>query len=257
MSRALLVLTGPDVRERAVNWCRKLPTGTRVEFRAPARSLDQNARMWAMLTEIAAHLEWHGQKLSAEDWKDMFTASLRRARVVPGIDAGTFAILGMRTSDMSKEEMSDLMELIAAFGAERGVRFQDETPESPAPVNGSTAASEAGEARDTSPATTDAQPRSRPTSGTAHGGEVDRPHLSPTTSPAPKAGDAVDRSGEGDDLSPEDHDDIAGYRERGRKAGAQGRACVVPEEASAAEGRAFQEAHAAALAARAAAQREG
>lgn len=104
------------------------------------------------------------------------------------------------------------------------------TTESPAPVNGSTAASEAGEARDTSPA---------------------------TTSPAPKAGDAADRSGEGDDLSPEDHDDIAGYRERGRKAGAQGRACIVPEEASAAEGRAFQEAHAAALAARAAAQREG
>ena len=52
-------------------------------------------------------------------------AALRKARVVPGIDGG-FVPLGMRTSDMSKGELSQLLELIAAFGAERGVKFGDE-----------------------------------------------------------------------------------------------------------------------------------
>jgi hypothetical protein len=85
--------------------------------------------MWARLTDIAQQVEWYGQKLSPDDWKDMFTASLRRARVVPGIDAGTYVPLGMRTSDMTKDEFSDLLELIAAFAAERGVTFHDSEEE--------------------------------------------------------------------------------------------------------------------------------
>jgi hypothetical protein len=59
----------------------------------------------------------------------MFTASLRKARVVPGLDAGSFVPLGMRTSDMTKDEMSDLLELISAFAAERGVVFSDDERE--------------------------------------------------------------------------------------------------------------------------------
>lgn len=77
--------------------------------------------MWVMLTRISESVVWHGQKLSADDWKDVFTAALRRARVVPGLDHGSFVPLGMRTSDMTKDEMGDLMELIQAFADERGV----------------------------------------------------------------------------------------------------------------------------------------
>jgi hypothetical protein len=77
--------------------------------------------LWVKLTEVAQQLPWYGQKLSPEDWKDMFSASLRKARVVPGLDPGSFVPLGMRTSDMSKEEMGLLLELIDAFAAERGV----------------------------------------------------------------------------------------------------------------------------------------
>ncbi len=125
MSRALLVLHGAVQRDRAVSWIRQAPPGTRVEFKAPARSLKANALMWCRLTEIARQVEWYGQHLSASDWKDVFSASLRKARVVPGLDAGTYVPLGMRTSDMSKEEMGNLLDLIDAFAAERGVVFQD------------------------------------------------------------------------------------------------------------------------------------
>jgi hypothetical protein len=123
MSRALLILANDQVRERAVNWCRKAPEGTRVEYKPPRRSLPQNALLWSRLTEISKQVEWYGQHLTPDDWKDVFTASLRRARVVPGLEPGSFVPLGMRTSDMSVEEMTDLLELISAFAAERGVEM--------------------------------------------------------------------------------------------------------------------------------------
>lgn len=126
MSRALLVLTSPKSRALACEWIAKAPVGTSVEFKTARRSLDQNKRLWSCLSEIARSVEWYGQKLTAEDWKDIFSASLRRARVVPGLDAGSFVPLGMRTSDMTKQEMSDLLELINAFAAERGVVFQED-----------------------------------------------------------------------------------------------------------------------------------
>ena len=33
------------------------------------RSMASNRAMWAVLADVAAQVEWHGQKLSAEDWK--------------------------------------------------------------------------------------------------------------------------------------------------------------------------------------------
>jgi hypothetical protein len=126
MGRALIVLDSTANRQKAAHWIAKAPTGTRVEFKATKRSLDQNAKMWAVLTEIAQQVEWYGQRLTPDDWKDVFTASLRRTRVVPGLDAGSFVPLGMRTSDMSKQEFSDLLELMHAFCAERGVVLRDE-----------------------------------------------------------------------------------------------------------------------------------
>lgn len=132
MGRALLVLNSAAERARATHWITKAPPGTRVEFKASKRSLDQNAKMWCLLTEVSGQVVWYGQKLSADDWKDVFTASLRRARVVPGLDPGTYVPLGMRTSDMSKDEMSALIELITAFGAERGVVFNDQQQEAAA-----------------------------------------------------------------------------------------------------------------------------
>ena len=79
-----------------------------------------------MLGDISRQVEWHGQKLSAEDWKTIGTASLRKCRFVPGIDPGTVVPLGLRTSDMTKAEMTELIESLFAFGAERGVQWTDE-----------------------------------------------------------------------------------------------------------------------------------
>lgn len=90
----------------------------------PRRSLDQNALLWAVLTDVSRQVEWHGQRLTKENWKDIFTAALKRQQVVPGIDGG-FVVLGTSTSRMSKQEFSELIELIYAFGAEHGVEWSE------------------------------------------------------------------------------------------------------------------------------------
>jgi len=125
MSRAVVQIRADADRNQIATWARNVPVGTTVEFRAPRRSLDQNALMWSLLGQISKQVDWYGQKLSSEDWKDVLTASLRRTRVVPGIDAGSFVPLGMRTSQMSKAELAELIELIYAFGAEHSVQFRE------------------------------------------------------------------------------------------------------------------------------------
>jgi NinB protein len=93
-----------------------------LEVKEKTRSTEQNARMWALLTDVSRQVDWYGQKLTPEEWKDVFSASLKKQKAVPGLDGG-FVILGQRTSKMSIREMGELMELIEAFGAQKGVRF--------------------------------------------------------------------------------------------------------------------------------------
>jgi len=86
------------------------------------RSVEQNRRMWAQLRDISRQVVWHGQKLADTEWKDVFTAALKRQKVVPGIDGG-FVVLGTSTRKMTIAEMGELMTLMEAFGAQQGVRF--------------------------------------------------------------------------------------------------------------------------------------
>lgn len=102
-----------------------LPEGYVVKAAPPTRSLDANAAMWAMLTDISEQVVWHGRKLDQTSWKHIFTSSLKKQDVVPGLDGG-FVVLGQSTSSMTKQEMADLLELIAAFGAQQGVKFKQD-----------------------------------------------------------------------------------------------------------------------------------
>lgn len=128
--RKRFFLVTDRVRDRACEAVRSAPDGWVVEVRAKTRTLAQNARMWAMLTDVSRQVDWYGRKLSPEEWKDVFTASLKRQDVVPGLDGG-FVVLGARTSRMTIREMGDLMELMSAFGSERGVKFTEGCDEWP------------------------------------------------------------------------------------------------------------------------------
>lgn len=119
------ILSHRQARERALEAVRAAGDDYVVTVSEPKRSLVQNALMWVLLGELSAQVEWHGIKLTPENWKDMCTAALKKQEVVPGIDGG-FVVLGTSTRKMTKAEMSDLIEFIYAFGAQHGVEFGEE-----------------------------------------------------------------------------------------------------------------------------------
>lgn len=126
MARALIVLRDAADKAKAVNWISKAPPGTRVEFKASQRTLDQNSRMWAMLTDIATQKKHAGRSYTPNDWKIIFLHALgRETRFVPNLDGDGFIPIGQSSSDLSKAEMSEMIELIAAWGSQNGVVFND------------------------------------------------------------------------------------------------------------------------------------
>lgn len=131
------ILRPESARERMADvWrfaCQFLALGknVRVEIKEllPRRSAEQNARLWAMLTDISRQVQWPVdgklQRLTPEEWKDVMTAGLTKTqRVAQGMEGG-FVMLGTRTSRMTVAEMCDLQSLMEAFGAEHGVRWSD------------------------------------------------------------------------------------------------------------------------------------
>lgn len=123
--RRIYRLVHDTARRLAAAQCQLAPDGYICEIKPATRTLEQNARLWAMLTDIANQVDWYGRKLTNEEWKHVFSASLKRQDVVPGLDGG-FVALGQSTSKMSKKELGELMELISAFGVQHGVKFNDE-----------------------------------------------------------------------------------------------------------------------------------
>ena len=120
------ILAHSEARRRAVQACQEAPEGHVVTLAEPTRTLEQNARLWACLSDISAQIDWYGKRLAPEDWKHVFSSALKKMDVVPNLDGTGFVALGLSTSRMSKRELSDLMELINAFGAERGVEWSEE-----------------------------------------------------------------------------------------------------------------------------------
>lgn len=128
MDRRLYILHSRDQRIGVARIVAELPKFSRVEIKGPARTLPQNDKMWAMLTEVAAQTAWHGDKLSENDWKDLFSGAVKVAgggvRAVPGLEGGIM-LLGLRTSEMTVAEMADLLSYIESWGAQNGVVFSD------------------------------------------------------------------------------------------------------------------------------------
>jgi hypothetical protein len=122
--RAVLILAGEPQRTRAASWVHKAPPGTRVEFRAPRRTTDQNSKLWAMLSDIARQKEHCGRKYTTDQWKCLFLHALgKEMQFIPSLDGSTFLPYGNSSSALSKSEMAELIEFITAWGAQNNVVF--------------------------------------------------------------------------------------------------------------------------------------
>lgn len=115
-------------RRTVLDAIQRAPLGFVVNAKRNKRSLPQNSRMWAMLTIIAREVPWHGVRLSPEDWKLIFLSALgHEMRMVPNLDNNGFVSLGRSSSALTKQEMSDLMELMSAFAAKHEVDLEMES----------------------------------------------------------------------------------------------------------------------------------
>lgn len=102
------------------------------------RSLDQNAKQWPMLRDIAQQVpwrytddagKWQQEHMPDDDWKDVLTAAFRKqTRMAEGVEGGV-VMLGSRTSAFSKREFSEWIEWLYAFGSDRGVGWSEKAKE--------------------------------------------------------------------------------------------------------------------------------
>lgn len=132
------ILAHAMARAGAVEAVRNSPDGYVVDIAPPKRTLDQNSKLWPMLADISRQVMWpvdgELQLIPEEDWKDIFTAALRKhQRMAKGVDGG-IVMLGSRTSKMKKPEFSDLITLIYAFGDDKGVQWSEQSREQREPI---------------------------------------------------------------------------------------------------------------------------
>lgn len=95
------------------------------------RTLQQNSKMWPMLTDISRQVLLDGRKHDPETWKHVISAAWRRQTLLRGIqnpltgeDSGLVCI-PMKTRRLSTREFSGLIEVIYAYGGQNAVRWSE------------------------------------------------------------------------------------------------------------------------------------
>lgn len=117
-------LIGPPQRALARQLIDKAPDGYVVKISEPKRTLEQNDKLWAMLSDVA-RAKPQGRRHTPETWKALFMSALgHETRFEMGLDDRPFPV-GFSTSRLTKQQMSDLIESIYAFGALHGVKWSE------------------------------------------------------------------------------------------------------------------------------------
>ena len=123
-------LVSPAVRQRACEAVMGAPEGYVCEIKEPARNLEQNARLHALIADIVkAGTIWAGEPRTMDDWKALFVTAYDamkgvKSKPVPGLN-GEFVVLRRSTARMGKRELSELIEMIQAWMAERQIPIRD------------------------------------------------------------------------------------------------------------------------------------
>ena len=124
--RKYFILAHKAARNNAKIAIDEAPEGHQVKIEPITRSLAQNAKLHALLSDIANILEWAGSKRDVETWKRLLTAAWLRARgepieMLPSLDGHGVDIVFRRTSELTVPEMIELIEYIQAWAADKGI----------------------------------------------------------------------------------------------------------------------------------------
>lgn len=113
-------------RDQAHRLIDAAPVGAVMTIAPAKRTTDQNARFWAMLSDIS-RAKPEGRMWPPETWKAAFMHLLgHQVRFADGLDnSGPFPV-GFRSSRLSKQQMSDLIECATEYAVRHGVPLHDE-----------------------------------------------------------------------------------------------------------------------------------
>jgi len=130
-----VILHSQSQRAFAKQMIDRAPAGAVVTIREATRSTDQNAKMWAMLSDVS-RAKPEGRHWTPETWKCAFMHSLgHQVKFCEGLDGSGPFPLGFRSSRLTVKQMIDLIEVIQEYGDRHGVAWSD-----PALCDGRTAA---------------------------------------------------------------------------------------------------------------------
>ncbi len=129
MSRHLLTLTRHN-RQKAIQGVSAAPDGYVLELREPKRTDEQNAALWSLLNQIQKQRPTHnGVAMTPELWKVTFIQALgTEMKLLPMLEGDGFFPTGHSSSRLTKQEFSDLLELILEWCARNGIsidHFED------------------------------------------------------------------------------------------------------------------------------------
>lgn len=119
-----VILAGDSQRELAKRLIDRAPPGAVVAIREAKRTLDQNARFWAMLSDIS-RAKPEGRMHTPEVWKSLAMHACGHAvRFEQGLDGDPFPV-GFRSSRLTKRQMGDLIDFLGSYGGEHGVIWSE------------------------------------------------------------------------------------------------------------------------------------
>ncbi|MDE2105688.1 MAG: recombination protein NinB [Patescibacteria group bacterium] len=125
MKGQTIILHGPSQRDFAKRVIDGAPMDAVVNIHLANRSPDQNAKMWAMLSDIA-RARPDGRQWATETWKCAFMHALgHQVQFCEGLDGSGPFPLGFRSSKLNKAQMSDLIEMMYEFGARHNVQWTE------------------------------------------------------------------------------------------------------------------------------------
>ena len=118
-------LSNKSMRAYAARLVHAAPDYAVVTIKAGDRTTLQNAKMWAMLTDVS-RAKPEGRSWTPETWKCAFMHALgHQVQFAEGLDGSGPFPLGFRSSKLTRPQMADLITVIQEYGDRHGVQWSD------------------------------------------------------------------------------------------------------------------------------------
>ena len=104
-----------------------------LEIKAVNKSREQEEKYHAMIGDISKQASHLGSKWDAESWKRFLLwqfakdTNTNQGQIVPSLDGTGIVQLGLQSRHFTKEQASEFVEWLNAWGANNGITFTEKT----------------------------------------------------------------------------------------------------------------------------------